>query len=141
MCLCGTSKVLAVCTGIRHLYCARACATWWVNSPCKVNTLQKLHQTLPCQCNLRLASQNCFLAMLATSHNPYLCGCILHPPGCLSPKQNWPQYSYILPNSSTRGRTLVISVLTFPIGWLLAFSSCWPLAIPSISSGDICTLS
>ena len=39
MCLYCTSKVLAVCTAIRHLYRARACATWWVNSLCKVNTL------------------------------------------------------------------------------------------------------
>ena len=34
-----TSKVLALCTAVRHLYFARACATWQVNSPCKVNTL------------------------------------------------------------------------------------------------------
>ena len=37
--LCCTSKVLAVCTAIRHLYRACACATLRVNSPCKVNTL------------------------------------------------------------------------------------------------------
>ena len=35
-----TSKVLAVCTVIRHLYRVRACATWRVNSPCKANILQ-----------------------------------------------------------------------------------------------------
>ena len=29
----------ASCTAVRHLYRARACATWRVNSPCKVNTL------------------------------------------------------------------------------------------------------
>ena len=34
-----TSKVLAVCTAIQHLYRARACTMWRVNSPCKVNTL------------------------------------------------------------------------------------------------------
>ena len=39
MCLYCTSKVLAVCTAVRHLYRACACATWRVNSPCKANTL------------------------------------------------------------------------------------------------------
>ena len=34
-----TSKVLAVCTAIRHLYHACACDTWRVNSPSKANTL------------------------------------------------------------------------------------------------------
>ena len=47
MCLCGTSKVLAVCTAIRHLYRACACATWRVNSPCKVNTLHNLSYYRP----------------------------------------------------------------------------------------------
>ena len=39
MCLYCTSKVLAVCTAIRHLYRAHAHDTWWVSSPCKANTL------------------------------------------------------------------------------------------------------
>ena len=39
MCLYCTSKVLAVCTAIQHLYHACVCDAWRVNSPCKANTL------------------------------------------------------------------------------------------------------